>query len=342
MAADRPLPRALRLAALALLLAPACAGSTGNERLPFAASVGGVEAAAAGQPYTFTNDFGYQVTLTAAKATLGPVYLNTIRPLREARSPFSWLIGSAWAADEHLGTGRVVGQVLGQVTVDLLSPSLVRFAEPGVVTRDEVRTAEIFFYPPPGLPPETVKMPTAAVELEGTAEQAGESIHFRGRLTLDDTWLPRASPGDRDFTPIQTIREVRGIPSTFTPEEGGRLEIRIDPAALVKSANFSQISANPRAVDDPSVVLLVQDSSKGTDQVMKAIYNSLHASLGTYAVRWVSPLSASITHDLAPRLRGGEGPKKPRSKEPLHASSRVPRSIALSDRRPAVPRRLRR
>src|SRR5262249_43215164 len=128
-------------------------GSTGSQRFDFVAHAGGIERDAT-QPFTFTNPTGGEGTLSRANVTMGPIYLNVIAPLRSAS--FFRFLPQAYADDSHLGDGRVVGEVLGRVTVDALSPTLVPFGVTGSITGEQVRTTDIWFWPPPGTPAETI------------------------------------------------------------------------------------------------------------------------------------------------------------------------------------------
>ncbi|HEX2669929.1 MAG TPA: hypothetical protein VHM25_03600, partial [Polyangiaceae bacterium] len=106
-------------------LAAACSGGTGGQRFAFEARVAGTGAATAAS-HTFTNEKGWLVTLQRATVTLGPVYLNVIVPLSDSStSLMSHFVRSAWAQSSHLGPGRVVGEVLSQVTFDALSTERV-------------------------------------------------------------------------------------------------------------------------------------------------------------------------------------------------------------------------
>ncbi|MCU0659084.1 MAG: hypothetical protein MUF64_28670 [Polyangiaceae bacterium] len=280
----------LALAPLASVLAlVACVGSTGAEKFEFDAAMGGVDRSPE-VPYSFTNEYGWTVTLSQADVTVGPLYLNTVSPLGGAASFWRrWSpIREAHAHQSHLGEGRIVGEVLGQIRFSALSPELVRFPVRGVVSEEEVRSAELWFYPPSEVPPETTKIGSAAIEVAGVAEREGEQVRFRGKLVLDDVWLPNAQVGDRDNTPITAIRQVRGVPASFLPSPGGRLEIRMDLAPLFSSADFSNLAQNPMSLEDPQSRALVQSKSGkfATDQVMRVMYQGLRASRGTYTIQW--------------------------------------------------------
>jgi hypothetical protein len=266
-------------------------GDTGASKVSFAASIGGVDRDPSA-PYSFQNDYGWTVTLRRADVFLGPIYLNTLEPL--AQTARLWralsLLGVAHAHEAHLGAGRIVGEVLGQTRFDALSPALTPFPVSGVASAEAVRTAEVWLYPPATVPPETLKTSVAALEVEGTAARAAEQFAFKGRLLLDDTWLPDVKAGDKGGETITSLRQVRGIPTSFTPSEGGRLEIRMNVAKLFQSADFSNLENSPRDLVDGTTRTLVQAKTGKftTDQVMRNAFNALRATTGTYAVRWRS------------------------------------------------------
>jgi hypothetical protein len=260
-------------------------GSTGSKRFAFDARAGGIERESA-STYTFTNAKGWDITLTRADVTIGPIYVNVISPLRSA-SLFRFL-SVAHADDLHLGGGRVVGEVLGQVTFDALSPALVPFATTGTITEEQVRTADVWFWPPPGTAPETTNIDAPSADLAGEAVRGAERIRFRGKVIIDEAWASDAQPGERSALPISEVRKVRGIPASFFPTEGGHLEIRVDVRSLFRGADFSSLASSPE--DDDGTKILVQSKSGKftTDQVMRNVFQGLRSSSGTYAVRWVA------------------------------------------------------
>lgn len=277
--------------ALALGLCPAaCVGTTGGERVAFVATVAGVEA-----PWptnTFTNDYGWQVTLSRADMTVGPIYLNTQRPLAPAGALWRALrpIGVAHAGVSHLEEGRVVGEVLGQARFDALSPVPVAFPVAGTASEEIVRSLDVWLSPPASVPIETKKISHATVELEGVARREGVELKFRGKLVLDDTWLPDVAPGDRGAQSVASLRQIRGIGASFVPSEGGTLDLRVDPSRLLRGADFANIAQGPSDLADPSYRLLVQSKTGKftTDQVMRSLFNALRSSTGTYAATWRS------------------------------------------------------
>jgi len=257
-------------------------GTTGSRRFQFDAFAAGVPAARG----AFTNDAGWTITLTRAQITFGPVYLNVIPPLRTSYFPIG-LGRVAHADNSHLGAGRDVGEVLGQISFDALSSDLVRFQTSGTMTQEDIRTAEVWLWPAPGTAPEEVNIDTAAVDVAGTATRGADIVKFRGKLVFDDAWTTDALPGERSATPITEQRMVRGIPAAFYPDEGGHLEIRFDVRSLLRGADFSNLTPNPSDPDGTKILVQSKTGPVTTDQVMRNIFQGLRATSGTYDVKWV-------------------------------------------------------
>lgn len=263
-----------------LFSVPGC-GTTGSERFAFPASAGGI----GNQP--FTNALGWTIALTKADVSIGPIYLNVIAPLHDETTGFLLRIKDAYGDDAHLGAGREVGEVLDRLTFDALSTDLVPFATSGTMTQEEVRTAEVWLYPPPGIAYETVNITDPSLDVAGIATRGSEAVRFRGRLILNDAWTSDAQPGERSAQPVTDLRKVRGIPSTFFPTAGGSLQIRFDVRPLFRGADFSALAANPTDVDGTKVLVQAKTGAVTTDQVMRNLFQGLRASTGTYAVRWL-------------------------------------------------------
>ena len=277
-------------AASLLTIAPTGCGSTGSDRFAFDARAGGIERDGAA-PSTFTNETGWTITLTKAQVTMGPIYLNVIAPLRDDTSSWvPWLgVRRAYGDDEHLAGGREAGEVLGQITFDALSPALVAFPTQGAMAQEQIRTAEIWFWPPPGTSPDSVKIDPSAVDFAGEAVKDAATVRFRGTLILNDAWTTDAKPGERSAQPVTSLRKVRGIPTSFFPTAGGALEIRFDVRALFRGADFANLQANPSDEDGTKILVQSKTGRVTTDQVMRNVFQGLRASTGTYAVRWSQP-----------------------------------------------------
>ncbi len=273
-----------------LTFAPAGCGSTGSDRFAFDARAGGIERNGAAS-FTFVSETGWTITLSKAAVTIGPIYLNVIAPLRDDTSSWvPWLgVRRALGDDDHLGAGREAGEVLGQVTFDALSPALVAFPAQGAMAQEQVRTAEVWLWPPPGTSPDTIKIDASSVDFAGEATRAEARVRFRGTLILNDAWTSDAKPGERSAQPVASLRKVRGIPATFVPTVGGALEIRFDVRALFRGADFSNLQANPTDTDGTKILVQSKTGRVTTDQVMRNVFQGLRASTGTYAVRWTRP-----------------------------------------------------
>lgn len=243
----------MKRVALLAAIALSC-GSTGSDRFEFEARARGVT------PASFTNSNGWVVTLAKADFTIGPVYLK-----------------SAASRD----ASRSVGEVLDQVTVDALSPAPAVFALRGTMTEAPVRSGEVWFWPAPGIAPETTKIATAAADLAGTAVRGGALVRFHGRLVLDDAWASTARPGEHAAQPISDVRKAHAIPADFSPQEGGALEIRVDARGLLAGADFAALDADGGG-DGGEIEL------KPTDQVMKTAFAGLRAARGTWEIEWIN------------------------------------------------------
>lgn len=268
-----------------LALAGGCAGGTGSRRFSFEARVAGVGPATA-DSHTFSNEKGWVISLSRADVTLGPVYLNVLVPLGDSSaSLWGFFVRPAWAQGEgHLGAGRVVGEVLSQVSFDALSTKPVSFPERGSITQEEVRTVEVWFYSARGVSRDPV-----VLEVAGTATRADQSVRFRGALELNADWIDEQTAGQRGRQSLTAIRQVRGIPAPFFPDEGGALQIQFDVSRLFRGADFSSLKDSPTDADGTKVLVQEQSATKNRDQVMTNLYQGLRETGGTYSVRWVGP-----------------------------------------------------
>lgn len=261
-----------------------CSADTGSERFAFEALAGGA-ASATGSPLVFTNQTGWTITLDRADVTLGPVYLNVQPPLRVGRW-LDWLVSPAFAQAAHLDEGRVAGEVLGQVSFSALSPELVSFPVAGTMAQEPVRSAEVWFYPSPGVAAETTAIDTVALDVAGQASRDAVTIAFAGQLVLDDDWSSAQLAGTRGNASLTEIRQVRGVEAGFFPVEGGRLELRLDVTRLFRGANFASLEGHTVGADGMRQLSQAPDSR---DQVMNNLYLGLREANGTYAVSWVLP-----------------------------------------------------
>lgn len=111
-----------------LLLLTACGGTVAQRRT-FPVEVVGTPVSA------MANDKGWVVTLSEAKATVGPVRFFTGKVLLSRRwSPLSLVIGTAHAHPGHYLEGEALGEVLTATEVDLLATAPTSLGEANAVT----------------------------------------------------------------------------------------------------------------------------------------------------------------------------------------------------------------
>jgi hypothetical protein len=218
-------------------------GVTGSRRVTFRAEAAGIEREGGARgPMSFDTRSGWRVTLTEARAAIGPVYFNTLAPLEARtvpRAPWrSLLLPSAHAHGEsHLGQGRIVAEINEQRVIDLLDPSPVPFERPVLGVDETVRTAELWFYNHSALE-------DAAIRVRGSAVRDGERVEFAGAFSID----PAAATVER---PVDVLRKIRGVPFEFVPEDGVRITLRIDPRGWFADADFSELPRDPAAPAAP-------------------------------------------------------------------------------------------
>lgn len=216
-----------------------CEGTTGLRRVRFVMRVGAIESATPGA-WTFTTRTGWNVTLTEARAAIGPIYFNTLAPLEAAqRAPVparktllqglrAMLMPLAYAHGEsHFGQGRIVAEVNEQLEVNLLDPTLVTFTRPAQGIDETVRTAELWFY-------NRASLNNAVVRVRGMAARDGREVPFSGALAIN--------PADAtQEQPLDALRQVRGIPIEFVPDEDNTVHLRVDLRPCFKDADFSEL-----------------------------------------------------------------------------------------------------
>lgn len=220
-----------------------CGGTTGLRRVSFVTNVGATESATPGS-WTFATRTGWNVTLTEARAALGPIYFNTLAPLESARRapsrthPRTGVVAGLRAlfvplahadGESHFGGGRIVAEVNEQREVDLLDPTLTPFARPTQGVDDTVRTAELWLY-------NRESMNNTVVRVRGSATRDGRTVPFSGALAID--------PADAtQEQPIDALRQVRGIPIEFIPDEEITVNLRVDLRPCFNNADFSELDS---------------------------------------------------------------------------------------------------
>jgi hypothetical protein len=237
----------------------------------FEAAAAGPADAVTGQPYAFTTDRGYAVTLTKATIHVGAAYLNNAAPVSGAQDT------------DCILPGIYVAQVTEGLDVDLLSPEPQPFGAQGQGTETTASVGEVWLMH--GDVNDTGD--TAPVlALAGTAKAAsGASYPFEASLTIGENRLAAVTnPALPSQHPICKQHIVSPIPlqtdatRDITPVNGGSLLLRIDPKGLFTNVDFAQLTqASGRYV--------FADAS--TDQPSTNLYSNLHARYGVYDFLWV-------------------------------------------------------
>jgi hypothetical protein len=246
------------MAALALC---ACGGSTGMDHVHFKAEAAG-PADATGAALGFDNEVGYRVTLAKARLHVAGIYLNQTVPLSGRPQGGCFL------------PGTYVGQVIGALDVDLLSPAPAPFPAPGDGLAVEARAGEIWLT---GGDIDAADDPTVILDVEGTAVKGGTSWPFSAQITIGSNRLvPSSDPTQPSAHPICIQRLVSPIEIDLTPSEGATLTLRIDPRGYFRTVDFSQL---PAATGNPPVY---QFANAATDNADVSLYKALHDISGVY------------------------------------------------------------
>lgn len=192
-----------------LIMAFACSAGTGGRAINIEIALAGTD-----EP-SFVNSLGWNVELTEATVTLGPVYVFAPANAPMASlSPFGLSRAFAHGGLDPLDGRAVRGELLEQILIDALDPApIVRAApgEEGVV--DEVAVELV--------PPAS----SASARVSGVAMRDGVSVEFSGELSL----------GDDEF------RRVEGIALDAFLEEGSRVSVQVDPRSWLSGVAFDRL-----------------------------------------------------------------------------------------------------
>lgn len=250
-----------------------CVGSTGGELVTFDAYAAGPEDAVSGEPYTFQNSRGYTVTLTRAALHVGAVYLNQSRPTSVSSSTSCFLSGIYGA------------EVTSGLDVDILSPDLRIFPEPGTGTTERARTGEVWLFG--GSDVNEPNDPTVILDVAGEASKDGASYPFEGRITISNNRvITPSSPAQPGADPICKQRVVTPIPVDLALAPGDALVLRVDPRGLFAAVEFSALS---QVETSPPLYRFRDDDG---DAPSRSLYAGLRSAQGTY--------SFDVAGDLSP------------------------------------------
>jgi hypothetical protein len=274
-------PRVLALSAgravvvlFILGLASSCNGTTGYDLVDFYAAAAGPTSAVSGQPYAFTNDHGFAVTLDRAVIHIGAIYLDESVPT------------SGQQQEPCVLPGTYVGEVRGGGDFDMLSPSPQLFPVAGDGSTIPAATAEVWLSHGDVF---ASADPLPVLTLDGVATKGGSApIHFQAGITIDGNRSPAPSntalPGEN---PICLERIVTPILVDITLAQAGTLVLDLDPSSLFVNVDFSAFLSCPSCqvtADDGSITYLFTNDT--TNQPSINLYKNLTAAGPVYRFEW--------------------------------------------------------
>jgi len=214
---------ASRTALVALLLALGCDAGTGGRRVLF-----DLEVIPAGTS-SFHTSSGWDVALTEACISVGPLYLYAGEPTA-TRTPFyDLLVPSAHAHPgvDHFAGGEARGEWLFSIAIDTIAASPIHLG-PVRGIAGSVRTVTLNITPPRPTtlgPVDCLRGHQAYVV--GTARRDTTIVEFEGGLDIEVT-------GNR-----QRIQ----IPAQVELDDGATVGIVADPRSWLDEAQFDQLPA---------------------------------------------------------------------------------------------------
>lgn len=250
-----------------VLLGTACIGTTGSDLVSFPAFASG-PADANGQPLTFTNGRGWNITLTKAKVHVGAVYLNRSVPVSGGQERECFL------------PGIYVAEVLRGIDVDALSSTPQRFPGLGNGTEDRAVTGEVWLT---GQRIDALDDPTKIAEVEGTATRGGATMRFEGTITIakNNRVAQSTDPARPGANPLCAERIVTPIPVDVTPRGTGALLVRVDPRGWFANVELDDLEP---VTPESDLHVFPDDNSS---QPASNLYRGLRSASGVYTFEWI-------------------------------------------------------
>ena len=249
-----------------LLLATACIGTTGSDLVTFPAFAAG-PADANGQPITFTNGRGWNITLTKATLHVGAVYLNRSVPVSGGQERECFL------------PGVYVAEVLSGVDVDVLSSRPQRFPGVGNGTEDRAVTGEVWLT---GQRIDSLDDRTTIADVVGTATRDGVSMRFEATITIGKNRVAASTdPARPGANPLCAERIVTPIPVNVTPRGSGALLVRIDPRGWFANVELGELEPVSAESD------LRRFPDDNSNQPASNLYRGLRSASGVYTFEWM-------------------------------------------------------
>jgi hypothetical protein len=209
---------------LAALLFLAACNSTSGQLIEVPFAIGGV-ARDAGGDLTFTTPLGWQVTLQQSKIALGPFYYN-IQPPQTAT----------------LRSGVVIYQVISQVVVDPLDPTLHAVDGGGDGITGQALAVEVDLLPPDSTQSredQELLNEASTSFISGVATRnldgGTQVIPFTGLITINQSLANNQNP-------LPALQRVNGAVCdlTFTTAPSGA-QLRVDPTHWFDTADFASL-----------------------------------------------------------------------------------------------------
>lgn len=252
-----------------LLLASGCAQTAGEAVVIEAAVAPTTQPASA---RTFTTSTGWSVTLTEARAVLGPIYLYEAAPTTLALWERALGVQVAHAHSSATEAATLV-EVLDQVPVDLLaaSPALIDGLP---ASTGRVGALEVHLSRPGALRTAAgnTTMPgdsNASVTIAGVAERDGQRVPFRGEVVL---------PEGSDTSAILNIPASLEI--TTARATTSRLAVRVDLSRWMQHIDFAALTREDNPADASGVYHLVAGNPATT-----ALEYGVH-TVAAYSTAW--------------------------------------------------------
>lgn len=252
--------------ALLLLFVTACIGTTGSDLVTFPAFAAG-PADANGQPLTFTNGRGWNITLTKATLHIGAVYLNRSVPVSGGQERECFL------------PGVYVAQVLDEVDVDVLSSKPQAFPGTGSGTEDRAVTGEVWLT---GQRIDALDDRTTIADVTGTATRDGVSMRFEATITIGKNRVAASTdPARPGANPLCAQRIVTPIATNVTPHATGSLLVRIDPRGWFSNVELGELE---QVTPESDLRRFPDDNSS---QPATNLYRGLRSASGVYTFEWM-------------------------------------------------------
>ncbi len=219
--------RSLLVTGACTLSAASCVGETGYKLVTFYAAARGVARRGSGQPYVFTNDQGYEITLTRGTLRVGAVYLDQSVPT------------SGGGAEPCTLPGTYVGEVRAGVTVDMLSSDLQTFGVEGDGSTIPVAVGQVWLTGDGDV--NDANDATTILDVAGTARRNGESYAFAGQYAIDASCFSAPSPIEPGINPICQSRIVTPVLTHLVLGQSGTLILTVDAAPMFTGIDFSML-----------------------------------------------------------------------------------------------------